>query len=414
MRDGRLPKEFISKPIPKSGLELKWKQPVGYGYSGPSIANGRVFITDYQLESGKITNNPGSRDRLTGKERIVCLDAKTGTSLWTYAYERKYSLSYPGGPRAAPVVVDGTVIALGAEGDLLCLSAESGELNWKRQLAEEYKTEKPMWGYASVPLAIGDQLICLAGGQGSLVVSLDRKTGKEIWRALSSDEIGYCPPSVISHGGVSQLLIWSPEKISSLNPINGQIYWEQPFKPDYSMSVAPPILSGDHLFASGEGISAMFQLSASPAESKILWKGEEKKSLGLSNTSAIIDDGYIYGADFKSGALICVRQNDGTRMWQSALSTTGVDRERGVSNASAYLIKADGSNYLLLSETGDFISARLTPSGYDETGRFHAIDPTNTSSGRSVLWTYPAIADGCLFVRNDKELRCFTLESTKL
>ena len=412
-RDGRLPKEFVAQPIPKQGLNLKWKQPVGYGYSGPSVVNGRVFVTDYQLESGKITNNAGSRDRLTGKERIVCLDAKTGESEWTYAYDRKYSLSYPGGPRAAPVVLDGTVIALGAEGDLICLSAESGQVIWKRQLAEEYKTEKPMWGYASVPLVIGDQLICLAGGQGSLVVSFNRKTGKELWRALSSDEIGYCPPALISHGGVSQLLVWSPEKISSLNTTNGQIYWEQPFKPDYGMSVAPPILSGDLLFASGEGISGMFRLSSNPPHATAMWKGDPKNSLGLSNTSAIFDDGYIYGADYKSGALICVRQSDGTRMWQSALSTTGVDRERGVSNASAYLIKADGSNYFILSETGDFISARLTPSGYEETGRFHAIDPTNTSAGRNVLWTFPAIAEGCLFVRNDNELRCFTMESTK-
>ena len=119
----------------------------------------------------------------------------------------------------------------------------------------------------------------------------------------------------------------------------------------------------------------------------------------------------MYGADFQSGALVCVRQDDGTRMWQSALSTTGVNKERGTSNASVYLIKADGSNYYLLSETGDFISARLTPSGYEETGRFHAIDPTNIASGRNVLWTFPAIADGCLFVRNDQELRCFSMAS---
>ncbi len=412
-RDGRLPSTVIAKPLPKQGLALKWKQPIGYGYSGPVVSNGRVFVSDYQLESGKITNNPGNRDRLTGKERIVCLDSKTGEGLWTHAYDRKYALSYPGGPRAAPVVIDGTVISLGAEGDLLCLSTEKGQVIWKRQLAEDYKTEKPMWGYAAVPLVIGDQLITLAGGQGSLVVSLDRKTGKELWRALSSDEIGYCPPALISHEGVSQLLIWSPEKISSLNPTNGQLYWEQPFKPDYGMSVAPPILKGDLLFASGEGVSAMFRLSSNPPNSVVKWNGEPKKSLGLSNTAAIFDEGYIYGADFQSGALVCVRQDDGTRMWQSALSTTGVNKERGTSNASVYLIKADGSNYYLLSETGDFISARLTPSGYDETGRFHAIDPTNISSGRNVLWTFPAIANGCLFVRNNQEIRCFSMESTK-
>lgn len=412
-RDGLLPKGTVVKPIPKQGLELKWKQPVGYGYSGPVIANGRVFVTDYQLESGKITNNAGSRDRLTGKERILCLDAKTGMKLWTKAYDRNYALSYPGGPRATPVVVDGTIITLGAEGDLLCLSTEDGKIIWQRQLAEDYKTEKPMWGYAAVPLVIGEQLICLAGGAGSLVVSLDRKTGKEHWRALSCEEIGYCPPTLISHGGVQQLLIWSPDKISSLNPTNGLLFWEQPFKPDYKMSVAPPILRGEMLFASGEGISAMFKLSSNPPRSTLVWNGDPKISLGLSNTTAIFDGGYLYGADFQSGALVCARQEDGKRMWQSALSTTGADRPKGSSNGSAYLIKADGDNYFILSETGDFISAKLTPKGYDETGRFHAIDPTNTSSGRSVLWTFPAIANGCLYVRNDQELKCFAFDTSK-
>ena len=266
-----------------------------------------------------------------------------------------------------------------------------------------------MWGYAAVPLVIGDQLICLAGGAGSLVVSLDRKTGKELWRALTSEEIGYCPPALISHGGVSQLLIWSPEKISSVNPTNGQLFWEQPFKPDYGMSIAPPILNGDLLFVSGEGISAMFELSSNPPNSKLLWNGDPKKSLGLSNTSAIFHDGYVYGADYQSGALICVQPSDGKRMWQSALSTTGADRERGASNATAYLIKADGDNFFILSETGDFISAKLTPKRYEETGRFHAIDPTNSSGGRKTLWTYPAIANGSLLVRNDEELRSFKL-----
>jgi len=409
-REGLLPKDFIAKPIPKSGLELSWKAEVGYGYSGPVVSNDQVFVSDYLLESGKITNNAGSRDRLTGKERLVCFDAKSGKQLWAIASERKYSLSYPGGPRAAPLVVDGTVLSLGAEGDLSCHSIEkNGKILWERTLAKDYKTEKPMWGYAAVPLVIGDQLICLAGGQGSLVVSLDRKTGKELWRALSSDEIGYCPPALISYGGVSQLLIWSPEKISSLNPMNGELYWEQPFKPDYGMSISPPILRGDLLFASGEGVSAMFKLSSNPPNASVVWQGDAKKSLGLSNTAAIFDDGYVYGADFQSGALICVRQDDGTRMWQTALPTTGANRERGLSNAAAYLIKADNSNYYMLSETGDFISAKLTPKGYEETGRFHAIDPTNSSGGRKVLWTFPAIANGCLFVRNDEELRCFKL-----
>jgi outer membrane protein assembly factor BamB len=407
-RDGTLPKAFISKPVsPKT--QIKWKASVGYGYSGPVVAAGRVYVSDYQLESGKITNNPGSRDKLMGKERIVCFDEKTGEKLWVHAYDRNYAVSFGGGPRATPVVADGMVIALGAEGDLVCLSSDSGKVLWQRQFADEYKSVTPMWGHAAVPLIVGDQLICMVGGEGSLVVSLDRKTGKEKWRALSGDDVGYCPPSLIHHGGVAQLIVWSPEKLASLNPDNGKLYWEQPLKPDYGMSVAPPIVRGDLLFASGEGVSAMFQLTANPPQASILWKGQAKKSLGLSNTVAIFDDGYIYGADYQSGTLVCVRQSDGERMWQSAMATTGVDREKGASNSSVYLIKADANHYYMLSETGDFISAQLTPSGYKETGRFHAIDPTNVSSGRNVLWTFPAIANGCLLVRNDQELRCFEI-----
>ena len=72
-RDGRLPKSVIAKPIPKQGLALMWKQPIGYGYSSPVVSNGRVFVSDYQLESGKITNNPGNRDRLTGKDSAYFL-----------------------------------------------------------------------------------------------------------------------------------------------------------------------------------------------------------------------------------------------------------------------------------------------------------------------------------------------------
>ena len=407
-RDGVLAGTAPWKAIPKEGLKLLWQNPIGMGYSGPVSAQGRVVVTDYQKKSGEITNNPGTRDRLLGQERIVCFDGVSGKEIWVHAYDRPYALSYPGGPRATPVIAGGMVYSLGAEGDLVCLELESGSVQWKRQLATDYKTKAPIWGHAAVPLVIDDKLICLAGGEGSLVVALDRKTGKEIWRSLSGDEIGYCPPALIEHDGVRQLMIWDPEWVSSLDPNNGKVNWQLPMKPDYGMAVAPPVLLGDLLFVSGEGVSSMFQLSSKPMSAKPLWAGTKKTSLGLSNTVAVFDDGYLYGADYQSGALVCVDAKDGTRKWQSALPTVGVDRTRGGSNGAAYLIKANGF-YYILGENGDVVSAVLSPKGYQETGRFHAIDPTNTSNGRDILWTFPAIADGHLLVRNDREIRCFEL-----
>jgi outer membrane protein assembly factor BamB len=152
----------------------------------------------------------------------------------------------------------------------------------------------------------------------------------------------------------------------------------------------------------------MFQLSSKPLAAKPLWAGTKKTSLGLSNTVAVFDNGYLYGADYQSGALICVDAKDGTRKWQTALATVGQDRTRGGSNGAAYLIKASGF-YYIMGENGDVVSAVLSPKEYRETGRFHAIDPTNTSNGRDILWTFPAIADGHLLVRNDLEIRCFVL-----
>ena len=407
-RDGVLPNAKGFKPIPSDGLKLLWKQPVGMGYAGPVAAQGVVLVSDYEKKDGEITNNPGVRDRLTGKERVVCFDAADGSERWVHAIDRPYALSYPGGPRATPVIADGHVYSLGAEGDLHCLELVTGKVVWHRQMADEYKTKSPIWGHAAVPLIIGNKLICLAGGDNHLVVALDRKTGKEIWGALSGDDIGYCPPALVEHNGVKQLLIWDPENVSSLNPDDGKLYWQQPVKPDYGMSVAPPILQKDLLFVSGEGVSTMFRLGASPDKVQVLWRGSPKTSLGLSNTAAVFDGGYLYGADYQSGALVCADAATGKRMWQTAMPTLGLDRPRGGSNGAAYLIKADGF-YYILSETGDVISAVLSPKGYQETGRFHAIDPTNASSGRDILWSFPAIANGTFLVRNDKEVMCFAL-----
>ena len=103
-RNGVYAESGLVQSIPEEGLKVRWRVPVAHGYSGPAVANGKVFLTDYEIESGKSTNSPGSRDKLTGQERILCLDAATGETLWTHSYPRPYEISYPNGPRATPTV----------------------------------------------------------------------------------------------------------------------------------------------------------------------------------------------------------------------------------------------------------------------------------------------------------------------
>ena len=155
-RDGVWSEQGIIREVPQAGLKVNWRVPVGLGYSGPAAANGFVYVSDYVRQSGDSTNGPSRRAELTGVERLSCFRADKGELVWRHQYSRKYALSYPAGPRATPVVVENEVYMLGAEGDLLCLSAGSGKLFWKRALKEEYKVQSPICGLSAHPLVYGD------------------------------------------------------------------------------------------------------------------------------------------------------------------------------------------------------------------------------------------------------------------
>ena len=120
-------------------------------------------------------------------------------------------MSYPGGPRATPIYADGKVYALGAEGNLNVLDADTGALIWIKDFFKDYGAETPRWGHAAHPLIYQDRVICIVGGIGSTAVAFNKDSGEQIWRKLSADSQGYCPPSIVNYAGVDQLIIWHPE-----------------------------------------------------------------------------------------------------------------------------------------------------------------------------------------------------------
>ena len=408
-RDGVYRETGIAKTIPANGLPVLWRTPIHGGYSGPAVANGRVFVTDFKTSSGKSTNDPGARDKVAGTERIVCLEEATGKELWKVEYERTYQISYANGPRATPTVDGQFVYCLGAEGDLLCLDVATGEIKWKQQLAEAYKTQAPIWGYSAHPLVYGDTLITLAGGEGSIVVALDKMTGKERWRALSASEIGYCPPSILKLGGKDRLVIWDADKLNALEPDTGKVVWSKPLQPRYAMSITVPRVSGDLLFASGIGeVSGVFPINKDGSLGDSLWNGKPKIGVYCANSTPAFEGEVIYGADCGSGMMIAVNARDGSRYWETFKPTTG--GERRASHGTVFIVKHE-DRYLLFSETGDLIFAKLTPKAYEEQSRMHVLDATSECFGRSVVWSHPAFANRKLFARNDREIVCVDLSA---
>ncbi|MEO8268184.1 MAG: PQQ-binding-like beta-propeller repeat protein, partial [Aureliella sp.] len=350
-RDDVYREEGIVDRIPAAGLPVKWRVPVAGGYSGPAVANGRVFLTDYVIESGKSTNNSGGRDKMTGIERALCFAADTGKALWSFERPREYNLSYANGPRATPTVDDDRVYVLGAEGDLTCLRVATGELVWEKQLAREFKAETPIWGHAAHPLVHGELLYCLAGGPNSVAVALDKMTGEVRWQALSASEIGYCPPIIYTLGGREQLLIWHADSLNSLDPLTGKLIWTYPLQPRYAMAIAAPQISGNRLYASGIGETAvMLEMNADGSPGEALWTGKPKLGVYSGNATALFDGDKLFGADCGSGAFIAVNADDGERLWETFELTTG--GERRAAHGTAFAVKHK-DKFILFTETGD-------------------------------------------------------------
>jgi outer membrane protein assembly factor BamB len=420
-RDGVWRETGILEKFPEGGPKVRWRTPVSGGYTGPAVAEGKVFLTDRVLAEG--TENPRSgfaKGRVAGTERVLCLDEATGKLLWVQAYDCKYAVSYPAGPRATPLVHGDKVYTLGTMGDLFCRRVADGAVVWSKNFPRDYDAEVPLWGFAASPLLDGDKLICLVGGPGSVAVAFHKNTGKELWRALFAREPGYCPPVIYEFGGKRQLIIWHPEAVNGLDPETGKVYWSQPFAVRSGLSIPMPRKAGDLLFMTSFYNGAlMLRFNDGRAQPTVLWKGKQQSeqpnrtdTLHSIMPTPFIKGGYIYGV-CSYGELRCLKVDTGQRVWES-LQATGSSKGPGDRWKNAFLVP-HGDRLFLFNEEGDLIIARLTPQGYDEISRAHLLEPTNLMAGRPVVWSHPAFANKCVYARNDKEIVCVSLaaEDTK-
>jgi outer membrane protein assembly factor BamB len=402
--------------FPAGGPPIRWRTQIGSGYAGPAVAGGRVFVADRILATGSNRpSDPFARGTVPGNERILCLNESDGSIVWRHEYDCPYTMSYGAGPRVTPLVSAGKVYTLGGEGNLFCLNAENGAVIWSHDLKVDYQTKTPLWGFAASPLLDGNRLICLVGGEGSVAVAFDKDSGKELWRALSAKEPGYCPPTMIEAAGKRQLIIWHPEAVNSLNPETGELYWKQPFPSQAGLSVSTPRQMGDLLFITTfYNGSLMLRLDQVKPGASVVWrskKASEKDTDGLHSIipTPFLEDGYIYGV-CSYGQLRCLKAETGDRVWESLQATTLDGKETRWANA--FLVK-NSNRFFLFNEKGDLIIAKLTPKGYEEVSRAHLLEPTNHDPGRDVVWSHPAFANRRVYARNDKEIVCANLAAKR-
>ncbi|MCS6860222.1 MAG: PQQ-like beta-propeller repeat protein [Abditibacteriales bacterium] len=401
-RDGVWRETGIIEKFDSPEIKIRWRVPISNGYSGPTVADGRVYVMDRIVEP-------------TEQERVHCFDWQTGKRLWTFAYECVYEgIGYPDGPRASVTIDAGRAYALGAMGNLHCLDAVTGKVLWGKDLNAAYKIRMPIWGIAASPLIEGDLVIVHIGGSdNACLVAFDKRTGQERWRALN-DRANYSSPIVITQAGKRVLICWTGDRVVGLDAASGQLYWEYPFPPvNMPLGVATPVVEKDRLFLCGfyDGSLMLRLLSDRPAVEKI-WqrRGQNERSTdalhSIISTPLLMGD-YIYGVD-SYGELRCLDARNGDRLWENL---DAVPRARW---ATIHFVR-HGDRVWMFNERGQLIIGRLTPQGFDEISRAQLIKPTTGQLPQrgGVCWSHPAFAYKHVFARNDEELVCASLEASK-
>lgn len=394
-RDGVWREEgVIEGKFPEGGLPVKWRAEVSSGYSGPTVARGRVYVTDRVIHPAQT-------------ERIHCFDSATGERIWSHEYDCIYTISYEAGPRASVAVRDGKAYALGGMGHLHCLDAESGKVLWKRDLNEEYSigNRMPIWGIAAAPLLVDNLLILQIGAPDDAgVIALDRESGEEVWRALP-DQASYSPLMLVEQAGRQVVLCWTGDSVAGLHLTDGEVLWQHPFPPSrMPIGIATPLIQDDMVFVTSFYDGAlMLRLLQDQPGAEVVWRkvGPDERNTealhSIISTPIWLGD-HIYGVD-SYGELRCLEAKTGERIWEDL---TAVPKARW---STIHFVK-HGERVWMFNERGELLLGELSPEGFREIDRAKIIDPTldQLRDRGGVCWSHPAFAERSVFVRNDQEL----------
>jgi len=396
-RDGVWSEEGIVKDFGNGQPPVLWRAPVSNGYSGPTVADGRVYVTDRLTSPAEV-------------ERVLCFDAATGKPIWSFSYGCNYEkIQYRDGPRAAPTINGGRVYTLGTMGHLLCFDAGKGDVLWSKDPKADYVANVPVWGIAAAPLVERDLVIVQVGGKGgACLIAFDKVSGKERWRALD-DRASYSAPIIIEQAGERVLVCWTGDSVAGLDPLTGKLHWQYPFKPARMViNIATPVFANGYLFVSSFYDGSLL-LKADPDKLAVekIW---ERRGASESNTDSlhccistpIIQGDYIYGVD-SYGELRCLDLRTGDRVWESL---DAVPKARW---SNIHLVRHEDKVWMF-NERGELIISTLSPEGFRQISRAKIIEPTDGQlDQRDVCWTHPAFAYKRLYVRNDRELICIDL-----
>jgi outer membrane protein assembly factor BamB len=376
-RDGTSAATGLNWNWPSEGPPVVWSREVGAGFAGVVVADEKVILFQ----------------RIDNEEVVEQLDAATGKPLWTFAYRTRYvdDFGFDPGPRATPLVADGRVFTLGANGDLHGLDAASGAKRWHRNLLAEYGANKGYFGVACSPLLADGLLLVNVGGKRAGIVAFDPATGNEVWKA-TDDAASYSSPTLGTIGGKQRAVFFTRAGLQALDPKTGAVAYSYPWRSrlDASVNAATPLVyNGDVFLTASYGTGAVL-LRPTGNDLAEVWSND--RSLSSHYNTPVRTGEFLYG--------VHGRQEGGAAQLRCVAWATGEVKWSRPRFGCASLIAVDGG-LLAVTEGGELVRFDADPAKYVERGRVKILN--------SVTRAAPALAEGRLFVRDSDRLVCLNL-----
>lgn len=343
-----------------------WKRPVGPGWSSFAVDGNLVYTQEQRGDN----------------EVVACYKTTNGQPVWTHTDKARFFESNAGaGPRATPTLSNGRVYTFGATGILNILDARNGTVVWSRNVAAETNTEVPTWGFASSPVVINDLVIVAATGK---LVAYDTASGNRRWIGPSGGG-SYSSPQLVTINGVTQVLLTSNGRLTSVAVADGKQLWQHEWAAN--TIVQPAVIADGVLVTSQENGIRRLAL----AQNSGAWTIQERwTSNGLKPyfNDFVIHKGHAFGFDGR--ILSCVDLNDGQRKWKGGRYGNG-----------QLVLLPEQDLLLVLSEEGELVLVQATPDQFTELAKVPAI--------QGKTWNHPVLVGDMLLVRNAEEMAAFRL-----
>ena len=305
-RDGNVKDAFVPATWPKA-LKEEWKVTVGVGHASPVEYSGRIYVFARQGED----------------EVLLCLDSATGKEIWRSGQAIAYQMhpaatSHGKGPKATPVVSNGSVYTFGISGVLSAHDASTGKLKWRREFSKEYPKTSPLFGTAMSPLVENGLLIAHVGGpdKGALT-AFDTETGAVKW-SNNADGPAYASPIIVTLAGVRQIVTFMQKDLVGVDFATGKLLWKLPSKTQYDENCNTVVAYKDLLIFSREeqGLSAI-RLAKQGAEivPQQVWNNKEAE---LYLSTPVLQGNLLFGMTARQkGQFFALDADTGKTVWQS-------------------------------------------------------------------------------------------------